>query len=185
MKPKESSKLNPFLFFLLMTAFGVLLVMRSEMAPDMVIRILGAGSAAGGLILIIGYLRSSGGGDSYLRRVCGTLIIAGGILILIRTEYLSGFFRALMGIAVMLNGFLNMTRSLDYLKIKTVGWRVPLTLSLITMGGAAVIMVSPFPSDTLLMKVVGGLFLYNALTSLWIHTRRPRRSRYRSKDQEI
>ena len=175
MKSKESSKLHPFLFFLLMTAFGLLLVMRSELSWEVVVRILGAVFTVGGLIYIISYITGTGGGDAYLRLFGGILVLGGGFFILIKPGMLAEIFPKAMGIIILLNGFLNLTRGLDYLKTKLPAWKSSLLFSVITMALGLGILFKLFPSSEMLLKILGVIFIYDAVTSLWIHTRRPRR----------
>ena len=164
---------NPVLLSVLMLAFGVILVAKPGLTLQVVVRLLGIGLLVGGAIVLWGYFNGKDEEKvSYLNLFGGLLAAAAGFVVLVRPSIIVNLFPTIMGIIAVLNGVLNLTKSLDLKKNGLLNWQPPCILALITVVLGIIVLLNPFSTMKVLIMAVGVMLIYNGASSVFIHTRK-------------
>ena len=173
---------NPILLSLAILLFGVALFIWPGIAVIIAIRVVGAGLLAGGCVEAFLFYRQAWGRNagaepaSYSNLATGLGAIALGVLVLLKGEFLVSLFPVMVGVVILINGILNVTKALELKKVLYEAWKWPLIMGSITLAGGILILVNPFSTVKLLVRVMGGILVYDGVTSLWIHTRKSKAS---------
>jgi len=164
---------NPVLLSILMLVFGVILVAKPGLTLQVIVRLLGIGLLIGGAITLWGYFKGTNEEKtSYLNLCGGVLAAAAGFVVLVRPSVIVNLFPTVMGILVLLNGIINLTKTLDLKKNGLINWKPPCILALITIVSGIVILANPFSTMELLVMAIGAALIYNGASSVFIHTRK-------------
>ena len=170
---------NPILIAILMAIFGLILFIKPGLTLTVIIRILGIILLVGGILAFIGYY-TRGHGDyvamgpgSYMTLFGGILSVIAGAVILIRPITILTIFPIIMAILILLTGLLNLARALDFKNKAFPSWKLTLGFAIVTIILGLVIFFNPFKTLEWHVRIIGLSLLFDALTSLWIITRKP------------
>ena len=164
---------NPILLSLAMMLFGVVLFLWPGLSVMIAIRVAGIGLLAVGCVeTFLSYRHTGAELVPYASLAAGLSAVAAGILVLLKGKFLVSLFPTVVGIIILINGILNLTKALELKKYSFEAWKWPFIMALLTVIGGIVILVNPFTAVKILVRVMGGILVYDAVTSLWIHTRK-------------
>ena len=104
--------------------------------------------------------------DGMLHLVIGIAAGIGGLFFLTKGESLIALLPTVAGIAIMINGFLNIRRALKTKETEPDKWMKPMIMACAALVLGFVIFSNPFKTASLLVKVLGGVLIYNGLTNI-------------------
>ena len=157
---------------ILLIILGLLLILFPGIALTSIVRLGGAALLVGGLNSFGAWPRSRyEAGQSHVDKVGGIFAVLGGLYLLIRPHTLINIFPTVAGILIILGGIYNLLKAFDSRKVGYEKWQVSLLLSVITIALGFYLLYHPFRTMELLVRILGGILIYNGLSSLWIVTR--------------
>ncbi len=98
--------------------------------------------------------------------VQGAILIAGGIFIFIKPEFLAGFIVTIIGIIMLADGVLKVQYAVDLLRIKGQGWWVILFTAIIMVVAGIVVIFNPFASAVALMTFAGIFLIADGIADI-------------------
>ena len=160
-----------FLVSVVYLALGIVLIIMPELTMEAMVRVGALAIIVVGIVSLIMYLfRGVKGGHLNNHMAAGLTALAAGITLLIKPELVTAFVPTLMGIAIMVDGFGKLQRSMDMLRIKFGGWLLILIMALVTLVGAALVFAAPFKNPNTLTIVIGVSFVFAGAAgiAIWI-----------------
>ena len=120
-----------------------------------------------GITRLAGYFRTSRFNifGSY-GLVQGAVLIAGGIFIFIKPEFLAGFIVTIIGIIMLADGVLKIQYAVDLLRIKGQGWWIILLTAIIMAAAGIVVLFNPFASAVALMTFAGIFLIADGIADI-------------------
>ena len=156
---------------ILLTVLGVILLLFPGIALKTVVRLAGIALIIGGADAIIAWNRNRTANSSYLDVAGGAVAVIGGLFLLIKPETLINIFPTIAGILVILYGAFYFLKALASKRTGFDKWKVSMVLAVVIVILGIYVLVRPFSTMKLLVRVLGGVLIYNGLSSLWIATR--------------
>lgn len=98
--------------------------------------------------------------------VIGISAVLGGICIFLFVEMLLSILPIGLGIAVLLSGVMKFQRSLDMMRAKYSRWWIFLILSLLSAGLGVLLILHPFKSVLITVRVIGAVMIWNGITDV-------------------
>ena len=98
--------------------------------------------------------------------VQGAVLIAGGIFIFIKPEFLAGFIVTIIGIIMLADGVLKRQYAVDLLRIKGQGWWIILLTAIIIAAAGIVVLFNPFASAVALMTFAGIFLIADGIADI-------------------
>ena len=92
--------------------------------------------------------------------------ILGG-LFLLKPHLILSILPTIFGLYILVDGLTNLKRGLDMRAFGYAGWTSTLVLSAVSMALGAVVLWNPFSTHLLLVRIIGGAFLYEGAVDLW------------------
>ena len=96
----------------------------------------------------------------------GAVLIAGGIFIFIKPEFLAGFIVTIIGIIMLADGVLKIQYAVDLLRIKGQGWWIILLTAIIMAVAGIVVLFNPFASAVALMTFAGIFLIADGIADI-------------------
>ncbi len=154
-----------------LVVLGAALILFPGMALKTIVRLGGVAMVAGGANAVGAWKRSQNQEtSSYLDVAGGVVAILGGLYLVIRPESLINFFPTLAGALIVVSGIYYILKAMDSKRAGFDKWQVSLLLSVVTIALGILILAHPFGTMELLVRILGGVLVYNGLSSLWIVT---------------
>ena len=179
----KKSKLSPVLITILMIGFGILLIVKPDLAVKILVIILGIVLLAGGAIFVLGWFfggkdGGKGKGNANVKQkkttadimqlIGSIFVVIAGIVILVWQDFFCDIFPTVMGIIILVTGVVNLLRAFSLKKEEGKSWLVSLILSLAAIALGLLIIFNPFFGPLVLTRVTGVVLIYNAIASIWI-----------------
>ncbi len=173
MKDKMQSFFRkPWALSVILTVLGIVLLLDPGMMLRSIVRLGGAALLIGGCSAIVSWTRRRNeAGVSYLDAGGGVIAVLGGLFLLFSPESLINLFPTIAGLLIILSGVYNVLQALDSKRAGFDRWHMSVLLAVITIVLGAIILANPFGTMELLVQILGGVLIYNGLSSLWIVTR--------------
>lgn len=159
---------------IVMILLGLVMLLWPRRVMSTFMTILGFALLAGGAMSIWSWSRSRALDMSVMTLAQGIALAAAGLLMLLAPRKFISLIPIVVGIAVLLNGILNLAQAVDLRRMGYPNWHVSLVLALLTLLFGMVIIARPFKTMEMLVAGIGVALLYNGISNLWIE------SRYRS-----
>ena len=77
----------------------------------------------------------------------------------------------LIGIAVIINGILNLAQSMDLRQLNPAHWVPTLVVALLTIAAGLFLVLFPLEAMTAPVMVIGAIFIYDGASNLFIESR--------------
>ena len=177
----KKSKMSPVLITILMIGFGILLIVKPDLAVKILVIILGIVLLAGGAIFVLGWFfggKGDGKGNANVKQkkttadimqlIGSIFVVIAGIVILVWQDFFCDIFPTVMGIIILVTGVVNLLRAFSLKKEEGKSWLVSLILSLAAVGLGLLIIFNPFFGPLVLTRITGVVLIYNAIASIWI-----------------
>ena len=94
-----------------------------------------------------------------------------GIIVLAAPKGVVKLLPKLIGLAVLLNGVLNLAQAFDQRRSGYAKWTTSLVMAILTVVAGAFIFFHAFGVMEAAVMVIGGILVYNGASNLWIETR--------------
>ena len=163
---------NPIAYSLLMIVAGIILLLWPGVTLEVTVRVIGISLLAAGCFSILNWYRHRE--VSYSTLAAGIIFALIGLIILVSPRRVISIFPTAMGLFVLVNGVFNLALALDQKQMSYEKWNISLVMAVVTIILGILILANPFSTMSLLIMVVGGILIYNGVTSLWIGTRKKR-----------
>ena len=157
---------------ILLIILGLVLLLFPGMTLTLIVRLGGIALIAGGLNALGAWPRSRyEAGPSNLDKVGGVLAVLAGLFLVIRPQSLINFFPKAAGILIILGGIYNLLKALASKRAGYDKWTAGMLMALVTVALGVYLVARPFSTMELIVRILGGILIYNGLSSLRIVTR--------------
>lgn len=168
----EKLSKNNKLLSILMVVLGLVLLLWPGKTLTLAARILGIALLIGAVISFVSWYRDR----HKLNANTATLAIAiacliAGIIVLAAPKGIVKLLPKLIGLAVLLNGILNLAQALDQRRSGYDKWVSSLVMAILTIVAGAFIFFHAFGVMEAAVMVIGGILIYNGASNLWIESR--------------
>ncbi len=147
--------------------FGLVLMLRPGMTLNVIAQWIGAVIIIIGIIFIISYFwrsRIMAGGSDF---IIGVIILCAGIFVMVRTGFVVSILPVVMGLAVILSGLLKLQDSLNMHSAGIPSWKGICIAGIISIVFGLIVVLNPFSTMVLLMRIVGAGFIYSGATDIF------------------
>ncbi len=153
---------------LLSIVLGIILLFFPSITIQVVCYLLGGLAILYGIGRVIRYARQ---GEAYPELFRGDLmiglfLIAIGLFIVFRIEFVAGFIPVIFGIALLASGIGGVQRSMDAKRAGYERWVALLLLAALTIALGLVLVLNPFASAQVAVAVIGASLIYDGLTDV-------------------
>ena len=168
----KSRKMSIIILSIVMLLIGVMMLIKPGQSMDLICKIIGIGMAVGGVLAIISAVMVS---DNSLAK--GSFLTAGivslviGVIFLCMPGFVISIFPIIFGIAVAANGVINLINAFKVRVISDNQWMLPVGMAILTILLGILIFANPFRTMALLVRIIGIIIIYNALTNIFIATK--------------
>lgn len=150
------------LFFLIFPGNSLLLA----------VRILGIGLILAGVV---------GAADEITKKVdksdikllCYLAEIVAGIVVLAAPAFVLKAFPFIAGLIILVLGIVDVVRAAQVLLETVDGWKTSVALAILTVVVGIIIMINPFGSMKLLVRIIGVILIYHAVTGFLVSQKLP------------
>ena len=108
---------------------------------------------------------------SYVTLAVAIVCLVVGIIVLAAPQGVVKLLPKLIGLAVLLNGVLNLAQALDQRRSGYEKWTASLVMAILTIVAGAFIFFHAFGVMKAAVMVIGGILVYNGASNLWIESR--------------
>lgn len=162
---------NNMLLSILMVVLGVVLFIWPGKTLTLAARILGIALLVGAAVTAYSWYRDRHKANTnYTSLGIAALCLVAGLIVLIAPKGVITLLPKLIGIAVLINGVINLAQALE---LRNVGqsWTSSLAMAVLTIAMGLFLLVFAFNAMEVAVMVVGGVFVYNGVSNLWIESR--------------
>ena len=162
---------NNVLLSILMVVLGLVLFIWPGKTLALAARILGIALLVGAAVSGYSWYRDrhkvSAG---YTTLAIAILCLVAGLIVLIAPKGVITLLPKLIGLAVLLNGVVNLAQALE-LRNGGQGWTSSMVMAVLTILLGLFLLVFAFSAMKAAVMVIGGAFVYNGVSNLWIESR--------------
>ena len=167
----EKYSRNNALMSALMVLLGLVLFIWPGKSLELAARILGIGLLVGAAASCLSWYRGRGRSDAgFAPLVMGALCLIAGIVALSAPKGVVSLLPKLIGIAIIVNGVINMAQAMDLRGAGQSRWLSSLVMAALTVALGLFLLVFAFSAMKIAVMVVGGVLVYNGASNLWIES---------------
>ncbi len=168
----EKLSKNNKLLSILMVLLGLVLLIWPGKTLTLAARILGIALLVGGVVSAVSWYRDR----HKVNASPATLAIAivcliAGVIVLSAPQGVVKLLPKLIGLAVVLNGILNLAQAMDQRRSGYGKWIASLVMAILTIAAGAFIFFHAFGLMKAAVMVIGVIIIYNGASNLWIESR--------------
>lgn len=153
---------------LLYIALGLLILLQPALTGQILCLLFGGILLLYGAITIISFLAHQGRTRGYgFELAAGVVAAALGILFLANPAFVLSVFPVVLGLYIIVDAFLNLSRAAELHRMGYGRWWVALLLSLVAMALGVLIFLRPLFLADFIVRIIGGVLIYNGLSDLW------------------
>lgn len=168
----EKFSRNNTLLSIVMVVLGLALFIWPGKSLTLAARILGVALLVGAVISGISWYRDRHKVNAgYTMLALAILCLIGGIIVLAAPKGVVSLLPKLIGAAVLVNGILNFAQALELKRGGGAGWTSALVMAALTAVAGLFLIVFSFGAMKAAVMVIGGIFVYNGVSNLWIESR--------------
>lgn len=164
----KDMKWQSVIYSVLYIAIGIVLLLFPKTTATTVCYVAGGAAIAAGLIIVCIYLFRDAKKNAYRNDfVCGLLAVLIGIFIICRVELVLGLIPFILGIAVMVSGFIKLQSCID---VRRMGYGNGLTLFLLALVNVVlgiILIIDPFGTTFVLFVIIGIGLIFSGLSDLF------------------
>ena len=158
---------KPWGFSILLIVLGAILVIKPGAMMTSFVRLVGTAGLAYGLYSL--FISKKRAVWSTLDTGAAILLALAGLFLLISPQTIINILPTAGGIMIILTGAYNTLKALDARQYKVdKSWQMSLLLAAVTVVLGIVILTHRFGTMELLVRILGGVLIYNGLSSLWM-----------------
>lgn len=168
----EKFSRNNVLLSVLMVVLGLLLIIWPGKTLEWTAKILGIAFMLGAVICCFSWFRDRHvhGGD-YTTLAIGILCLIAGVVIFAAPRGVITLLPKIVGVAIAVNGVLNLAQALEMRKLGGVGWIGPVVLAALTVVAGLFLVFFSFGAMKAAVMVIGGVIVYNGVSNLLIESK--------------
>lgn len=151
---------------ILLIVFGVILLVYTDAAVEIAVKILGVFFVICGAVLIVNFLMDRSGWRSVANVVLGTILIILGVWIFVRPQYLVAAFGIIAGAIIAANGVIDIKESVMIAKKGNKKWYVSLIIGLIAIALGLICIFKPWGVSNIIVTFVGVIMILTGVTDL-------------------
>ena len=168
----EKLSRNNKLLSILMVALGLALVIWPGKSLELAARILGVALLLGGAVSAFSWYRDRHKvSASTVTLAIAIVCLVLGVIVLAAPRGVVKLLPKLIGLAVLLNGVLNLAQALDQKRAGYSRWTASLVMAILTIIAGGFIFLHAFGIMKTAVVVIGIVILYNGASNLWIESR--------------
>ena len=168
----EKLSKNNMLLSAVMVVLGLVLFIWPGKTLTLVARVLGAALLVGAAISGWNWYRERHVvGATYVNLAIAIACLVLGVVVLAAPKGVVSLLPRIIGIAVALNGILNLAQALDQRRAGYDRWAASLVMAVITILAGGFIFFHAFGAMKAAVMVIGGILVYNGTSNLWIESR--------------
>ena len=168
----EKLSRNNKLLSILMVVLGLVLIIWPGKTLTLAARILGIALLAAGAVSCISWYRDRRKVSANpVSLAIGIVCVVAGIIVLAAPQGVVKLLPKLVGLAVALNGVLNLAQALDQRRAGDGKWTAALAMAALTIIAGLFIFFHAFGVMEAAVMVIGAVILYNGASNLWIESR--------------
>ena len=168
----EKVSRNNVLLSIVMVVLGLALFFWPGKTLELAARILGIALLIGAAVSAISWYRGRHrAGADYTSLAIAIVCLIVGLIVLCAPRGIITLLPKLIGIAVLLNGALNLAQALEMRRMGGVSWTSPMVMAVLTMLLGLFLILFAFSAMKVAVMVIGGIFVYNGVSNLWIESR--------------
>lgn len=165
---KNSSVLS----LVIMLLAGIFFLVFPGGSLQLAVRILGIGLILAGVIGAAGEI-SKKVDKSDIKLLCCLGEILAGIIVLAAPSFVLKAFPFIAGLIILVLGVVDVVRAVQVLLETVDGWKTSVALAALTVIVGIIIMINPFGSMKLLVRVIGAILIYHAVTGILVSRKLP------------
>lgn len=155
-----------------MVLLGLALFIWPGKSLELVARILGIGLLAGAVISCISWFKEKDKPDAGYATLAVAIVCAvAGVIVLVAPKGMLSLLPKLIGAAIAINGILNLAQALELRNKGGVKWMSALAMAVLTILLGLFLIFFAFGAMKAAVMVIGGIFIYNGASNLWIESR--------------
>ena len=168
----EKLSKNNVLLSIVMIVFGLLLIIWPGTTLEWAAKIVGVALLIGAVISCFGWYRDRHvyGGD-YTTLAIGILCLIAGIVVLAAPRGVVTLLPKIIGVAIAINGIMNLAQALEMRKRGGVSWVGPVVMAALTVVAGLFLVFFSFGAMKAAVMVIGGVIVYNGVSNLLIESR--------------
>ena len=165
---KNSSVLS----LVIMLLAGIFFLIFPGGSLHLAIRILGIGLILAGVIGAVNQVGKKVD-KSDIKLLCYVAEILAGIVILAAPSFVLKAFPFIAGLIILVLGIVDVVRAVQVLLETVDGWKTSVALAALTVIVGIIIMINPFGSMKLLVRVIGAILIDQAVTGILVSRKLP------------
>ena len=168
----EKFSRNNVLLSVLMVVLGLLLIIWPGKTLEWAAKILGIAFLVGAGICCFSWFRDRHihGGD-YTTLAIGILCLVAGIVVFAAPHGVITLLPKIVGVAIAVNGVLNLAQALDLRKMGGADWIGPVAMAALTVVAGLFLVFFSFGAMKAAVMVIGGVIVYNGVSNLLIESK--------------
>ena len=157
---------------IVMVALGLLLFIWPGKTLELAARILGVALLVGAVICGVSWYRDRHKvSQNYGTLALGIVCAVAAVIVLAAPRGVVTLLPKLIGVAVIVNGVLNLAQALELRRVDGGSWTSSLVMAVLTILAGLFLLVFAFGAMKVAVMVIGGILVYNGASNLWIESR--------------
>ena len=168
----EKYSKNNTMLSILMVILGLVLFIWPGKTLDLAARILGVALLLGAAVSAYSWYRDRNKPDAgYATLAVAIVCLVVGLIVVIAPKGVITLLPKLIGIAIVINGILNFAQALDLRRMNGANWASAMVMAALTILCGLFLIFFAFGAMKAAVMVIGGIFIYNGISNLWIESR--------------
>jgi len=163
---------------------GLLLLFWPNASLNVVCNVIGIGVLVISAIQLLAAFRGWGTVEAGYNLAIGILLLAVGIFFLTSPGVIGAIIPLIVGIYVVLHGFMELGRALMLFRERYANWWIALILSVVSIILGVFLVTNAIAAGQVLLQLVGALIVYDSVSNLWIISRVSKNLKQARKDLE-
>lgn len=157
---------------IVMVALGLVLFVWPGKTLEVAARILGIALLVGAAICGVSWYRDRHKvNQNYGILALGIIGLILGIVVLAAPKGVITLLPKLIGLAIVVNGVLNLAQAMELRRMGGSSWTSSMVMAVITIVAGLFLLFFAFSAMKVAVMVIGGIFVYNGASNLWIESR--------------
>ena len=167
----EKYSKNNALMSVVMVVLGLALFIWPGKTLDVLAHILGIALLLSAAISGVSWYRDRHkAGMNYGPLAVALMCVVMGLVVLFAPRGIITLLPKLIGIAIIINGLINLAQALELRKASVGNWTSSLVVAALTVALGIFLVVFSFSAMKAAVMVIGGIFVYNGVSNLWIES---------------
>lgn len=168
----EKFSKNNTLLSIVMVVLGLVLIIWPGKTLTLAARILGIALLVGAAGSAFSWYREKDrAGASYSTLAVAIICLVAGLIVLLAPKGVITLLPKLIGLAVLVNGVINLAQALELRNAGQGSWTSSLVMAVLTILLGLFLLIFAFGAMKAAVMVIGGVFVYNGVSNLWIESR--------------